>query len=241
MGSTTTHPSVLLLAPIFFYVSVAEPQEAPDEFLKLVEKAILELTDDRRLMAKLLGLEVRRSQSTDGFERDARQTDVRDTPTPDGICVNPWNLCHGDDRIGVCEDRPALAEGKIGTFCRLHGRLFLRMNLLRELADHPGQMRRIDATTATPNKLPNETVRQLKVGVQMTNEKSPREVVEEHRDMIMKIPGVIGVGVSSCRADPSQRCILVYTTRQGWPSSLPHQIEGLTVEVVRKRKGFRAL
>ena len=68
-----------------------------------------------------------------------------------------------------------------------------------------------------------------------------KATLDKHRDSIMKIPGVVGVGVGLSPTESNKPCILVYTTTSQWPSDLPRQLDGHDVEVVRKRKGFRAL
>lgn len=70
---------------------------------------------------------------------------------------------------------------------------------------------------------------------------SLKEAVEKHRDSIIKIPGVVGVGVGISQTDPNKHCILVYTTTSERPPELPQQIDGHDVEIVKKKKGFRAL
>jgi hypothetical protein len=49
----------------------------------------------------------------------------------------------------------------------------------------------------------------------------------------------VGVGLS--QTDPAKHVIVVYTTTGQWPPSLPRQIEGRDVEIVKKKKGFHAL
>ena len=71
--------------------------------------------------------------------------------------------------------------------------------------------------------------------------KTLKQIVEENRDAIMKIPGVIGVGVGLSPSEPGRSCILVYTTTSDRPSRLPDVIEGHPVEIVSKKKGFHAL
>ncbi len=73
------------------------------------------------------------------------------------------------------------------------------------------------------------------------NKAGLKEVLDKHRDSIMQIPGVIGVGVGLSQTDPAKRVIVVYTTTSQWPPSLPRQIEGHDVEIVKKKKGFHAL
>jgi hypothetical protein len=70
---------------------------------------------------------------------------------------------------------------------------------------------------------------------------SLREVLEKHRDSIMQIPGVIGVGIGLSQTDRTKRCIVVYTTTDQRPPALPREIEGYELEIVRKKKGFHAL
>jgi hypothetical protein len=70
---------------------------------------------------------------------------------------------------------------------------------------------------------------------------SLKEVVQKHRGDIMKLPGVIGVGVGLSPTDRNKRCILVYTTTSERPPDLLKQIDGYDVEIVKKKKGFRAL
>jgi len=75
----------------------------------------------------------------------------------------------------------------------------------------------------------------------MGAEKNLRKVVEEQRGTIMKIPGVIGIAVGQSRSKSGEPCILVYTTGQDWPRGLPYHLEGYTVEIDTKSKGFKAL
>jgi len=72
------------------------------------------------------------------------------------------------------------------------------------------------------------------------SETSLKEILDKHRETIMKIPGVIGVGVGLSPGDPGKKCILVYITRDERPEELPEQIEGVDVEMIKKTKDFRA-
>lgn len=68
---------------------------------------------------------------------------------------------------------------------------------------------------------------------------SLQDVVERHRADVLEIDGVAGIAVGVSPVDPAKRCILVYTTTNGWPAGLPHQLDGYDVELV-KTSGFRA-
>jgi hypothetical protein len=68
-----------------------------------------------------------------------------------------------------------------------------------------------------------------------------REVVEKHRRRIMKIPGVVGIGVGGSGNDPGTRCVHVYVQTQDWPAELPRTLGSYPVEIVKTRKGFHAL
>ena len=57
----------------------------------------------------------------------------------------------------------------------------------------------------------------------------------------MKIPGVVGVSFGISPTRPGTRCILVHATTEEWPPDLPHELDGIEVEVVRVPGGFRAL
>ena len=68
---------------------------------------------------------------------------------------------------------------------------------------------------------------------------SLREVLEAHRRQLMKIDGVVGVGIGLCEDDPSKKCIVVYITSKDRPAELPDELEGYPVES-KKSPGFRA-
>jgi len=73
----------------------------------------------------------------------------------------------------------------------------------------------------------------------MNKAKTLKQVVEEQRNSIMKIPGVIGIAAGLSRSGSGEKCIIVYTTVSEWPVELPRRLAGFTVEIVRKKKGFR--
>ncbi len=72
-------------------------------------------------------------------------------------------------------------------------------------------------------------------------ETSLKEILDKHRETIMKVPGVIGVGVGLSPSKPGKKCILVYMTGDERPEELPERIEGVDVEMIKKTKDFRAL
>ncbi len=65
------------------------------------------------------------------------------------------------------------------------------------------------------------------------------QVVQNHRDSIMKLPGVVGIAGGLSRSDPATKCVLVYTQRGDWPQGLPKELDGYPVEVVDTGGGFR--
>lgn len=73
------------------------------------------------------------------------------------------------------------------------------------------------------------------------SETSLKEILDKHRESIMKIPGVIGVGVGLSPSKLGKKCILVYITSDERPAELPVQIEGVDVEMIKRTKDFRAL
>lgn len=73
------------------------------------------------------------------------------------------------------------------------------------------------------------------------DELKPEDVVRNHSDDIMKIPGVIGVGAGLSQSGSGKKCILVYARSAGWPETLPRELDGYPVEIVVRTGGFRAL
>jgi hypothetical protein len=71
--------------------------------------------------------------------------------------------------------------------------------------------------------------------------KSLEDVVRSHRNRIMQIAGVIGIAGGLSQSGSGQKCVLVYSTSADWPDALPHEIDGFSVELVVRRRGFRAL
>jgi hypothetical protein len=71
--------------------------------------------------------------------------------------------------------------------------------------------------------------------------KSLQDVVRSHRDRIMKIPGVIGIGAGLSQSGSGEKCVLVYATSETSPEALPSELDGYSVELVVRTKGFRAL
>jgi hypothetical protein len=90
---------------------------------------------------------------------------------------------------------------------------------------------------------PNETGRpvSLTLAGAIVEERKVEDVVRTHSDDIMKIPGVIGVGVGLSRSGSRKKCIVVYARSPGWPDALPRELDGYSVEIVVRRGGFRAL
>jgi hypothetical protein len=68
---------------------------------------------------------------------------------------------------------------------------------------------------------------------------SLRDVINRHRQQVMRLPGIVGIAVGLSKSDKRKRCILVYVTVDQWPDGLPRQFEGHSVELVRT-SGFRA-
>jgi hypothetical protein len=71
--------------------------------------------------------------------------------------------------------------------------------------------------------------------------KSLEDVIRSHRNRIMQIAGVIGIAGGLSQSASGQKCVLVYSTSEDWPDALPHEIDGFSVELVVRRRGFRAL
>ena len=67
---------------------------------------------------------------------------------------------------------------------------------------------------------------------------SAKEVLERHRDRIMQLPDVIGIAITRCAEDSQRTCILVYTTTDEWPTELPKELEGYSVQIESKKNGF---
>jgi hypothetical protein len=63
-------------------------------------------------------------------------------------------------------------------------------------------------------------------------------VIRRHRNEVMKLPNVVGMGAGLCR-NRSGHCILVYVTRDQWPPGLPRDLEGIPIELVQVGQGFR--
>ncbi len=72
----------------------------------------------------------------------------------------------------------------------------------------------------------------------MGKAKTLKQVIQENRDEIMKIPGVVGIAAGLSRSGSGKKCILVYITTNEPPDGLPLQIDGYAVETIRKRKLF---
>lgn len=62
-------------------------------------------------------------------------------------------------------------------------------------------------------------------------ERTITTVFEEHRDHIMSLPGVVGMGVGDCSGSP---CIRVFVTEKtdAVLSRIPEDLDGYKVEVV---------
>ena len=67
---------------------------------------------------------------------------------------------------------------------------------------------------------------------------SAKEVLERHRDRIMQLKNVIGIAITRCAEDPQRTCIVVYTTTDEWPAGLPKELEGYSVQLESRKKGF---
>ena len=66
-----------------------------------------------------------------------------------------------------------------------------------------------------------------------------KRILDRHRVRLMKIGGVVGVGVGRSSADPERFCIVVWATTAQRPAGVPETLEGYDVEVHRS-SGFRA-
>ena len=75
----------------------------------------------------------------------------------------------------------------------------------------------------------------------MSERKPLQDVVQSHRERIMKIRGVTGFGAGLSKSGSGQKCLLVYSTSEAWPEELPHELDGYSVEMIVRTKGFRAL
>ena len=75
----------------------------------------------------------------------------------------------------------------------------------------------------------------------MGTQRTLHEVVDAHREQIMGVEGVVGVGVGLSPRNRGLKCILVYVTTSRWPPDLPTELDGHPVEIVTRSKGFRAL
>jgi hypothetical protein len=66
-----------------------------------------------------------------------------------------------------------------------------------------------------------------------------KQVLERHRDRILRIEGVVGIAVGLSDRRPGTPCIVVYADLERWPDELPRDLEGHPVEVHRTA-GFEA-
>lgn len=58
-----------------------------------------------------------------------------------------------------------------------------------------------------------------------------REVIERHRERLLKIEGIHGVGTGESLDDPAEPCIFVYTDLDEWPADLPRELDGYPVRL----------
>jgi hypothetical protein len=69
---------------------------------------------------------------------------------------------------------------------------------------------------------------------------SLQQVIERHRERLMKIKGVVGIGAAAGTANPDELCIVIYAKFDHRPAELPHQLDGYKVEI-QKASGFHIL
>ena len=65
------------------------------------------------------------------------------------------------------------------------------------------------------------------------------EIIAQHREAIMKMPGVVGLAVGQCRSHAADVCVLVYVKSDKWPENLPRRLDGYDVELVETGGEFR--
>lgn len=74
--------------------------------------------------------------------------------------------------------------------------------------------------------------------------KELRDVIKEHKEELMAIPGVhsIGAGLTPLQTprESRRKCVLVYTSAHKWPLGLPKELDGYPV-AIRPSKPHRAL
>ncbi len=69
--------------------------------------------------------------------------------------------------------------------------------------------------------------------------KTIQEVLGEHTDEWMSIPGVVGTGIGECEGEPCIRIFVVKKTAE-LMQKIPSEVEGYTVDVQETGK-FQAL
>ena len=69
--------------------------------------------------------------------------------------------------------------------------------------------------------------------------KTIQEVLGEHTDEWMSIPGVVGTGIGECEGEPCIRIFVVKKTSE-LMQKIPSEVEGYTVDVHESGK-FQAL
>ena len=69
--------------------------------------------------------------------------------------------------------------------------------------------------------------------------KTIQEVLSEHTDEWMSIPGVVGTGIGECEGEPCIRIFVVKKTSE-LMQKIPSEVEGYTVDVQESGK-FQAL
>ncbi len=74
---------------------------------------------------------------------------------------------------------------------------------------------------------------------QTVAKKSIEQVLKEHTDSLMALPGVVGTGQGLCGAEPCIRVFVVEATQE-LLEQIPDQIEGYTVDVQQTGE-FKAL
>lgn len=67
------------------------------------------------------------------------------------------------------------------------------------------------------------------------------DLIDQYRQQIMNIPGVVGMGIGKCAQSPDKMCVLVYAKTDEWPSELPRRLDGYEVELKKTGGDFRPL
>jgi|TARA_R110000803_G_scaffold23075_1_gene56892 hypothetical protein len=66
-----------------------------------------------------------------------------------------------------------------------------------------------------------------------------KDAVEHCRAEVMAASGVVGIAAGISRTHPERHCIHVYVSCPGWPTGVPHTVDGYDVELI-PGKGFTA-